>query len=262
MGKYLKPGFAAAVAYLMRASGSVEKGETYFSTPVHERTESLLDLSSLSEQVNQFWSNFVKEDDFATVRQAIGNLGFGATVPERLAVMCMAWGVYSEGTIPTPDDMEIEYVERDGIRTPVELPSFDGIDRGSGFIPPDEDEPGEAVVPQIEVRKEEVTNGKHPVPKPVIDFQTWLEGLHQSHQDSVFFHLNALGRWVAFGRSAETVGLAVDKEPRMHPRELLHVSIKGDELEGAIVKLATRGWCVGLCRVEGGKPEFPHTRGV
>lgn len=157
IGKYLNPGYAAGLLYLMACSGS--DGEQYRkSTTPSERK---LDWSRWDKAV-EFWDLLgAGATDFRELRYALGGManedgtpGTG-TFAEKVAVLCKAWNHFVEGTVLSAGNLELEtHEDEDGIRHIVDTGDLNvgGIDLGDVYRQEEPEPPSED---ELELRKEE-----------------------------------------------------------------------------------------------------------
>ena len=157
----LSPGQAAAMLYLMGASGT--DGDAYRNArPVPN--EKKCDLSNW-DKAEEFWSLLAGRDEaMAPLVDALvgltdlptdseGKEGLGGRGVERLGLVAKAWKLFVVGEPLTAEDMRLAYaVDGSGEVKLVEFPTVDGIDLGDHK---DDAKPAEADGEQDEARVEE-----------------------------------------------------------------------------------------------------------
>lgn len=123
--RYMPPGYAAGMLYLMAASGSNESLYSESHLPVEADT---VDLKLFDEACNFFVELAAGATGMVPVVEAFIKLAdTGGTLEERCAVLSKAWLAYPK---VKPDDLKLEYEIRDGVRYLVEQPTVGGIDLG------------------------------------------------------------------------------------------------------------------------------------
>ena len=128
--KYISPGYAAGLMYLMSASST--EGVKYWNGK--PPCEDLLDLGQW-DLATAFWEGFASENDksLAAVRRSLDKLLAeeidGVGHDEAIAIIIKAWGYYAAGKpIKT---IELRYVtDEEGVRRLGERPLIGGIDCG------------------------------------------------------------------------------------------------------------------------------------
>lgn len=126
IGKYVSPGYASGLMYLMSAA------KTDSAEYVQVREESAVDLS-LFNLAADFWATLAnpKSKEFAHFRStylamaAEGN----TSIPERIGIIVKAWSRYADGKTIRASDLELLYsLNEDGERVLSETPEIGGID--------------------------------------------------------------------------------------------------------------------------------------
>lgn len=154
VGKYLKPGYAAAALYLMASSDSDSKA--YFNA--ENPGDSNLNWDNWDKACEFFVDLAAGNDSMKEVRNAIADLincGSGS-VQERFAIMAKAWHMYKAGKPITKKSLHLEFVVKDDARHLVETPLFGGIDVGEDGLPFTDLPPEE-----IEANGKDVREKKH-----------------------------------------------------------------------------------------------------
>lgn len=150
ISKYLSPGYASAMLYLMGCCDS--DGKKYLAPP------SLQDESQLEfthwDKAMEFWTLLAGEHkSMAGVRSALGKLLEDnlATIPARQAMLVKAWDIFiHDGTI-AEDLLELKWVTNDdGEKALAECPTVGGIDVGT----PNEHEEDDAIIDPEEASEE------------------------------------------------------------------------------------------------------------
>ena len=133
IGRFISPGYAAALMYLMGCSTTdQEKGGKGYGD-VEDPTESLVNWERW-DKAQEFWVLLASgETSLDPVREAIGQMledGYGARA-ERCAVLVKAWNLFASGKVVKQDAIELKYSEDgEGYRTLAETPIVGGIDIG------------------------------------------------------------------------------------------------------------------------------------
>ena len=151
----ITPGLAAALCYIMGASGSKTDGDEYRSAvPPSEKGINW----DRYQQARDFWALIGSHESFEVVRRALAqlmksgldtdNIGLGGRLPERLAIVQKAWDVYvaydeglgvpmfSEADLTDGGALVLSYNDLDdtGAKLPdgqirlIDLADFGGID--------------------------------------------------------------------------------------------------------------------------------------
>lgn len=133
LSKYVSPGYAAGLLYLMAACKSDQ------AKHVEDRSEKVLDLS-LWSRAEEFWVMLAKgqhDDEFKELRRAIGLLGnpddgSSGSLAERVGVIVKGWQLYSQGQPFKPAGLKLRYVtDEDDVKHLDETPTVGGIDLGN-----------------------------------------------------------------------------------------------------------------------------------
>ncbi len=143
ISKYISPGYAAAMCFLMAASNT--DGEEYrgMSTP----TEKGINFDN-REKAYGYWSTFANGEDteLYRVREAIGALtGPDASgtpsLAEKMAILMKGWFSFLAGEDVTTESVELDYYQdSDNIYHLREKIDVGGIDMGEPEKPDDDDE--------------------------------------------------------------------------------------------------------------------------
>lgn len=129
--RIITPGYAAALLYLMGASGS-DEGYSKAETP----NESLINWEHW-EKAKRLWlllarnSSNIREIPMGIGRglEQMTNEGVGGNeLPLRLGTLVKGWWAFCEDDEITKEAVELEYNKEDGVSTLVEFPSIGGID--------------------------------------------------------------------------------------------------------------------------------------
>ena len=189
--KWLPPGMAAAVHYLMASSAS--NVDAYRAADT--QSEESMDFS-LEEKATEFWGCLLTgAPDTKPVGEYIGWLGNQddgqqASQPEIRSVLAKAWSVFSQGHDVTKADLKLEFTHDDyGFRTLPEESIFGGIDLGPDYGKSEDDDTEE----EPEQVKEEIKKGKQPKPDEPEKDQTIAEMLAErrlQHPASVLLFTN------------------------------------------------------------------------
>lgn len=131
VAKYLGPGYASGLLYLMATSStSSESAANYYRAS--DRHGGMLDWDRWN-QASDYWVNLAAGgDETSAVRHVLGDMLREGSVSnaERWAVVALGWIGWVEGERVTPDLLVLEYEEQDGLRRLAEHPSVGGIDLG------------------------------------------------------------------------------------------------------------------------------------
>jgi len=161
-GKRMAPGYASALLYLMGCSSS--NGDEYRAADT--QSEKKLKWSSWERAV-EFWEklNDTEDGSLEPARKALAglvekdSLSVGS-LPERMAILIKAWGVFVEGGNPETRDLKLHRETDDqGVVHLLDQPTIGGIDLGAGKRAKKKEE-GEPV-PQESENGEEVTEKSH-----------------------------------------------------------------------------------------------------
>ena len=141
IGKYLKPGYAAAALYLMASSNS--ESDAYYKADVP--SEKLLNFDHWERACEFFVELASGNKTLKAVHDAIGELmqqGAGS-VAERWAILAKAWNAYKDKKTVTSTTVKLNFVVTDDERQLAESPLFGGIDVGIDGLPFEELSEGE-----------------------------------------------------------------------------------------------------------------------
>lgn len=131
IGRYVSPGVAAGIMYLMATAAS--DSEEYHV--MEEPNEKKLNFS-YGDKAGEFFTLLAKSTSLGAVRTAISKLSdpntlTGARLAEKVAIIAHAWDVFKDGVEPTPGQLKLKYQEDDnGNNHLVDVPTFGGIDLG------------------------------------------------------------------------------------------------------------------------------------
>lgn len=130
IGKFISPGAAAALMYLM---GSSESDATKYRAKQNAGSDRQLDWS-MSQKAADFWAEFsagakplkAAKDEIVSAANHGGRL-----IDKQCAVIAKAWELFSQGHNATPKKVELVYeTDGDGVETLAENPVVGGIDLG------------------------------------------------------------------------------------------------------------------------------------
>lgn len=131
IGKYISPGFAAGLLYLMAACDTSEDGPYQVSdTP----DESMLSFDAWEDACDFFVALAGGDVKLDAVRQAIAAVKDeeGGSIQACSAILIKAWSLYYAGKSITTKDVALEYVrDDDGFEYLAESPTVGGIDLGT-----------------------------------------------------------------------------------------------------------------------------------
>lgn len=133
--KYISPGYAAGLLYLMGSSASDPRAYHNSDKP----DEKSLDWSLWTKACNFFTGIADGSQEMHAVRTALSAADEGGALSngERWAIIIRAWRLYSANKEITEKDLELDYVTNDyGVRVLAECPTVGGIDLGN---PPEEE---------------------------------------------------------------------------------------------------------------------------
>ena len=126
IGRYVAPGYAAALLYLMAASSSDAKA--YRSS----LREDSLDFGQW-EKACDFWVLLAgNAPEMEAVRKSLGHMieDGSASNKERWALIVKAWNAYASGQPIDAKSLKLLYSTKDEVRTLAECPAVGGIDMG------------------------------------------------------------------------------------------------------------------------------------
>jgi len=133
IGKFISPGYAAGLLYLM---GSCESDPDSYST--NEPREEPLKWDRWDDACEFFVLLAAGSEEMDSVRKALGRIldDEGGSIPERSALLVKAWNRYSAFSGPVDSkNLKLEYhTDDDGVRTLAECPTVGGIDLGSSSV--------------------------------------------------------------------------------------------------------------------------------
>lgn len=166
IAKYISPGYAAGLMYLMACSTT--EGEKYHAS--NSPSEKHLDFA-MFDKASEFWLFLADgSPEFKPLRDAIAGLanpvtGTGGTMAEKVAVLIKAWGHYLAGDGFTAKRLELKYAPNDnGDNVLAEWPETGGIDKGPNPDDEDDDETnGDKKIPTPEelLARKEAERQKH-----------------------------------------------------------------------------------------------------
>lgn len=290
--EHVQLGYAAAMLYLMGCSDTDErKVGRYYAAD--ERTGKGL-VWSAWDRACQFWQHFGEAaGPLSTLTSVLEGLsgdredGGSRNREKDYAVVC-AWGAFNEdaGSV-TRDVCKVRYTPIDTrtgrryLKWPTADHTVGGIDVGMDFVPTDPDEGGTMGV------QEPLVVGSDPEPETVVPkdanppgptvrpakappptdeqittsardtMELFLATVHREHPDlGPVFVKTATGAWAVWG-DVETGMVApyTTKVPRMHPRGMVNLTFKGDEVETVVEALTDAGITVGfVTEGYGGEP--------
>lgn len=149
IGKYLSPGYASAMLYLMGSAAT--ESDTYYTAD--HPSEEFLDWS-LWDKACQFWVELASgADKLKAIRDYLTTLlnqGAG-TWQDRWAVLAKAWELYRNNKAITTKNISLKFEVKDDVRHLVEEPLIGGIDVGTD---------GVSHKTNSDPTHEEITNGK------------------------------------------------------------------------------------------------------
>lgn len=162
ISRFVSPGYAAGLLYLMAASGTTEEQSAdYRAGQVFK--EKNIDMERY-EKACEFWVCLAQSPSFDAVREALGRLadpstGASGRREEKEAVIAKAWNVFVTGMDPKLSDLKLKFMtNKDGVQELKDDPTqhFGGIDLGPGKheVLSDEDAPG--TEEELEARKAKV----------------------------------------------------------------------------------------------------------
>lgn len=198
ISKYISPGYASGLLYLMAASGTTDEQAEVYRADGQVLREVNIDMSRW-EQACEFWVNLAKSPSFDAVREALGRLadpstGAGGRREEKEAVLAKAWNVFVTGKDPKLSDLKLKYqTDKDGISVLKDDASqhFGGIDLGPGEHETTDDEDAtQEGEEDIEARKaqvkEESLNSTLDTPEEEEVFVNEIGEQVVSEEDAVF----------------------------------------------------------------------------
>ncbi len=150
IARYINPGFAAALLYLMGTSKS--DFDKYYNND--NPKEKLLNFDLWSKAC-EFWTKVATNDpalkpmfeEFANLAD-MNTVGDGTTA-EKMAILIKAWNLFSSGKKLRRDMLEVEYKEKeDGSRRLDDYPKVGGIDKGDTSVQKSEEADDEAPTPE------------------------------------------------------------------------------------------------------------------
>lgn len=130
VGKYLSPGYASGLLYLMASSKTSEDGEYSVAA---QPSEDIIDFSLWEKACEFFVALAAGDAKLDAVRQSLSALiqEDGGSIAERVAVLIKAWGLFVSSKRITTDNLALEYTRNeDGIPILTDSPSVGGIDLG------------------------------------------------------------------------------------------------------------------------------------
>lgn len=229
ISKYLSPGYAAALHYLM---GCCESNPEKYDK---DRREQKL-VWTTWDHAQEFWTLLASGDDMKELRLGLGRLVDpdtlgGGSVAEKMAMIIKAWLNHVAGKRVTEVTVRLDYVNRDGIEHLNEWPSVGGIDLGPNPAKEGEDDDaedeGDGTDPtseEIEARKQEIRDKKAGTVPPM-DEKTkgdkadplfeQLETIKAKHKDHVLLFKSPTG-YTAWGDDAKLVSRLTNGKVQRH----------------------------------------------
>lgn len=291
VSRYVKPGLAAALLYLMGSARS--DGDVYRN--MANPSEKKLDWG-LWEKASDFWALLGENPDFQEVRHALaalyGENGDGVVSDaEKVALLTKAWHLFRDGKAMVAEDLELTYsepAEEDNPRILVENNlSVGGIDLGPlGDVgsDDDDDEATTATDDGAAEGEEEATEepkAKRPARKPTASepvsspppsvatsngkpvtgtLDEQLEALRSQYPDTILL-FNRGGSYAAWAGDAHNVAKLM-KLTVKHFSGMAHVGVAGKRLTECLTKLVTAGYKVATCeQVNGATVVTPYRNG-
>ena len=138
IGRFLSPGYFAALLYLMGCSATDPK--TYAGTGAEPPNEKSLDWSKEDKAWDFVVAIASGSADVAPLRTALGMMlnsdelsDDGVTsLPEKMGLVIKAWNLFSAGKPLKSDEITVtSTIDDNGIRRLTEVPTIGGIDRGN-----------------------------------------------------------------------------------------------------------------------------------
>lgn len=133
IGRFLSPGYSAALLYLMGSSTTDRDEKGGYST-ADPRSEKQLDFRNW-DKAQEFWTLLAAGHvSMAPIREELGRIlekGVGS-IAERVALLVKSWCCWIDAGEIDPDDIALEYnVSTEGERVLAECPAIGGIDEGN-----------------------------------------------------------------------------------------------------------------------------------
>lgn len=234
ISRFISPGYAAGLLYLMAASGtSDEQGQEYRAA--EKLSEKNIDVSRW-DRACEFWVCLAKSPSFDAVREALGRLadpstGASGRREEKEAILAKAWNVFVTERDPKLSDLKLHYdKDKDGIHVLRDDPTqhFGGIDLGPGEHQTGDDEDADAAEmteEELEARKnqvkEESLNGTRDNPEGE------GEGEETSEEDAVFDQFDSPSEETATEEEQVAEEEPVEEEkPKKNGKKKLLLDIK------------------------------------
>lgn len=264
IGRYLSPGYAAGLLYLM--AGSKTDPDRYRADP----RESSMDLS-MFDKAEEFWTLVsAREETLRPMREArstyrttgedgkpvtreVYPLAAESSLAEKIAVLSRGWEEFSTVGKLTPARMSLRYsVDEDGVPHLAETVTIGGIDLGDpdrdGTEIVEESELDEPDEREVEARKAEVKTEKvrDEAPAPT-DGKVFLAHLRKKHLGAVLLFKVPTG-WKVFGRDVDTlaaVGVKV-RSPGVDDG-VKHGMLTPGDIDGAVDSVIRAGHQVMKC---------------
>lgn len=269
IGKYLSPGYASAMCYLMAASKT--DAVKYLDEDRHGKACDL----SLIEKAEQFWIDLAQgvRGPLKHVCNAIAALsdpetGSSASLAEKLAVFVLAWGAYSTGKMPTPKDLDLTefYTEdEDGIKEfhgdHLAIGGIDNATVSNKASDSDEDDEAEGEEAEGEEKPEltdeqkkakreeqkrklmEMRNAKSPEdvppPEPLAATKA-MRAEHSLEDNDVMITKNRAGVYSAYGPDADVI-VSVSKLSFIKEAGEKRVTIQPKDLQPVAEMVASKG---------------------
>lgn len=203
IGRYIPPGTAAGLLYLMGTCGTDEAD--YRNAPV--RSEKHVDFTHW-DRAEEFWMLLGQTaKEMMEIRHAFTGLQSEdgedkGTRAEKIAIMVKAWNVFVGGVncYPTEEDLELLYKETEGGRVLNETPEVGGIDI-AGQMSEAESKPAAGAA----AGTPSANGTPGPADKPLnADAVEELRELREAHPDKVLLFRGPVN-YTAFGSDADTV---------------------------------------------------------
>ncbi len=293
----ISAGHAAAMQYLMAASGNDDAAETYLAS--YPRTEKQLDLG-LWEKAEEFITELAAVDreedadgnivgftgELAPVVESLVNLvdpdgedgAMGRNI-EKLATLTLGWIAWRDkGKIEHADlDLTDNYLKDPATNVTrfVNEPTLGGPDKGSGKAGAD----AKLAQQQIEQAKEEAraakvakmdakAKGKEAAAGPALtqaqamakELTGQFDAIAAANPGVLIIVKSALGNYTAWLDAATTVATAAGSKPKEHPASKLpQFLIPAAEFDSLCAKLQAEGHRVGIALYDGATKQYNVT---
>lgn len=296
VSKYMSPGYASALLYLMGTSAS--DVDEYVGNRDEAPSEKSLDFGRW-DMATDFWTMLVgNSDELKEVRYALAALtdpdtGAVGSMDEKLAVFAKAWAAYvgaSDGVV-TKESLTLarSKPDGDGFRRLLEHPTFGGIDRGNPRLK-DQDDPASSdptlsetgdddeaddESASVEERKRKVDAERENPKKNLTlgeQLKAELDGLRKDHAKCILmFKSKTTGDYTVWQPDAMPVALAAPSDPPLKVKrhtatDMMHCVVPKTMFEETANRLMEKGHRVGIVvdnKVHYVKPndENPETGG-